>query len=134
MISEGIGYVHGNLGRDWESRDVTAQGDLKTIWTNAVAYQPSKDDETIWVNLTVWPDNSNSDAEGRKIAESSRTGDRVIIRGKVDMSTYADKKTNEQKTSWNMKVWGLGVELRPAMVESRPSAAAPSVPKNHEPF
>lgn len=64
MLSEGIGYVHGNLGKDWERKEVNVKGSTKVVWESALAYQPKKDDETVWVNLTVWPSQDGSDGEG----------------------------------------------------------------------
>ena len=81
MINEGIGYNKGNLGRDWESKEVTSQGSLKTIWTNALAVKVGPE-QTVWVDLTVWPEDDGSDAEGQEYAANSGKGSNVIIRGK----------------------------------------------------
>lgn len=139
MLSEGYGFAYGNLCRDWESKTVNAQGQEKTIWVNALAYQPKKDDQVIYIDLTVWPDNNDSDREGRAFAEHTKKGSRVMVRGKLAPDNYVSKE-GQPKIGWKCNVWDLASMVRPPLenagggnvVAAFPGAT--EVPKSHEPF
>lgn len=134
-ISEGSFYVHGNLGRDWERKEITSKGRPTVIYSNSVAYQEQKDGPTTWVNLTVWPDRDGGELLGQTIAETTRKGSRVITRGPIKFDSYVSK-TGEQKGSWAQNVWGIGAEIRtPQTMSAAPvNNAPPAVPVSHEPF
>lgn len=112
MLNEGPGYAHGNLGRDWERKEVTAQGEQKVIWTSSVAYQPKKTDETVWIDLTVWPDRSGSDAFGTLLATDTHKGTPVLVWGALKRSPYTTKEGGN-RTGWKMSVYKVGTEVRP---------------------
>lgn len=139
MLSEGYGFAYGNLCRDWTSKVVTAQGQEKTIWVNALAYQPKKDDQVIYVDLTVWPDNNDSDREGQAYAEHSKKGSRVMIRGKFAPDNYVSKE-GQPKIGWKCNLWDMASMIRPPLESSNAgnvaaafSGAQASSPE-HEPF
>src|SRR6056300_1826647 len=98
-ISEGSFYVHGNLGRDWERKEITSKGRPTVIYSNSVAYQEQKDGPTTWVNLTVWPDRDGGELLGQTIAQTTSKGSRVITRGPIKFDSYVNKD-GEQKGSW----------------------------------
>ena len=138
-VSEGIGYLHGNLCRDWVAKTVTVSGEQKVIFENALAYQPKKDDPTTFVDLTVWPSNDGSTAEGEEYNKSSGKGTKVMIRGKFVSDSYVGKD-GQPKMGWKCSVWNLATMVRPpwnggnqgAVVAAFPGAT--EVPKSHEPF
>jgi len=134
-ISEGSFYVHGNLGRDWERKEITSKGRPTVIYSNSVAYQEQKDGPTTWVNLTVWPDRDGGELLGQTIAQTTSKGSRVITRGPIKFDSYVNKN-GEQKGSWAQNVWGIGAEIRtPQTMSAAPvSDAPPAVPVSHEPF
>ena len=111
-LNEGYGYVMGGLGRDWETKTITAKGQPTTIYTTSLAYQPNKDDQTTWVNLTVWPDRDGSDAPGVAVAAATGKGARVIVRGVLKPSEWVSRD-GEKKHGWNMSVWAVATGIRP---------------------
>ena len=140
MLSEGYGFAYGNLCRDWESKEVTVQGNQKVIWVNALAYQPKKDDQVVYVDLTVWPDNNDSDREGRAFAEHTGKGTRVMLRGKFVPDNYVSKE-GQPKMGWKCSVWDMASMIRPPWEDTGNGQAvaaafpgATQVPKSHEPF
>jgi single-stranded DNA-binding protein len=143
-ISEGSFYVHGNLGRDWERKEITSKGRPTVIYSNSVAYQEQKDGPTTWVNLTVWPDRDGGELLGQTIAQTTSKGSRVITRGPIKFDSYVNKD-GEQKGSWAQNVWGIGAEIRTPQTMSAAQVAnefpgatvsnkPPAVPVSHEPF
>lgn len=146
-ISEGSFYVHGNLGRDWERKEITSKGRPTVIYSNSVAYQEQKDGPTTWVNLTVWPDRDGGELLGQTIAQTTSKGTRVLTRGPIRFDSYVNKD-GEQKGSWSQNVYGIGAEIRAPQTMSgaefanlRPSAQIvqnayeqSQMPKSHEPF
>lgn len=139
-ISEDSFFVNGNLGRDWERKEITAKGQPTVIYTNSVAYQESKDGPTTWVNLTVWPDRDGGESLGQAVAEATGKGSRVITRGPIKYDSYVSRE-GESKASWSQNVWGIGAEIRGTTTGQVASqfagatvASAPAVPKSHEPF
>ena len=142
-ISEGSFYVHGNLGREWERKEITSKGRPTVIYSNSVAYQEQKDGPTTWVNLTVWPDRDGGELLGQTIAQTTGKGTRVLTRGPIRYDSYVNKD-GEQKGSWAQNVYGIGAEIRTPQTMSAAQVAdqfpgatvtsAPSVPKSHEPF
>lgn len=138
-VNEGIGYLHGNLCRDWVAKTVAVNGEEKVIFENALAYQPKKDDPTTFVDLTVWPDNDGSTAEGEEYNKNSGKGTKVIVRGKFVSDSYVNKE-GQPKMGWKCSVWNLATMVRPpwngggenAVANAFPGAT--NVPKEHEPF
>jgi single-stranded DNA-binding protein len=139
MLSEGIGYVHGNLGKDWERKEVNVKGSTKVVWESALAYQPKKDDETVWVNLTVWPSQDGSDGEGDAIASGSGKGTSALVYGALKRSEYTSRE-GEARSSWQMNVYKFGTQLRPArnngqsVASAFPGAKVEYADKAMEPF
>ena len=111
MLNEGIGYAYGNLCREWETKEVQVQGESKTIWVNALAYQPKKEDETIFVDLTVWPNRDGSDADGRAFSDATSKGSRVMIRGKFAPDSYVNKE-GQPKMGWKCNLWDFASMVR----------------------
>lgn len=139
-VTEGIGYLHGNLCRDWVAKNVQVNNEDKVIFENALAYQPRKDDPTTFVDLTVWPDQNNSTAEGEEYAKSSGKGTKVIIRGKFASDSYVSKE-GQPKMGWKCSVWDLATTVRPPWNNNGQSnvvatfpGATQVVPAGHEPF
>ena len=138
-ISEGYGIYMGNLTRDWEAREVTSQGEQKTIYSSALAYQPKKDDPTTYVDLTIWPDNNGSTAEGEAIAASTGKGTKVMVRGKFQINSYVSRE-GQPKQGWKCNAWQIGAVIRAprngsaAAVVSEAFPGAQPVPAGHEPF
>jgi len=139
MLSEGYGFAYGNLCREWESKVVNSQGQEKTIWINALAYQPKKDDQTIFVDLTVWPDNNNLDREGQAYAQHTSKGSRVMIRGKFAPDNYVNKD-GQAKMGWKCNLWDMASMIRPPMDTAGAAVVAGAFPgaqqvsPEHEPF
>ena len=74
-LNEETIYLHGNLCREWSTKTIESTG--KQVIENALAYQPTKDSETTFVDITVWEDREGKtdhfDAiidETSKVAES----------------------------------------------------------------
>lgn len=139
-VSEGVSYLHGNLCRDWVAKTVQVNGEDKVLFENALAYQMKKDDPTTFIDLTVWPDQNNSTAEGEEYAKSSGKGTKVMVRGKFVSDSYVNKE-GQPKMGWKCSVWNLATMIRPPWNEGGQAAvaaafpgAAPVVPKSHEPF
>lgn len=136
-VSEGVGYLHGNLCRDWVSKTIIVNGESKVLFENALAYQPTKDDPTTFVDLTVWPAKDGSTAEGEEYSRQSRKGQKVMIRGKFASDSYVNKD-GEPKMGWKCSVWNMATMVRPPWNDAAAKVAAAfpgaDVPKNHEPF
>jgi len=122
MLNEGRGYVHGNLGKDWEAKEVTVKGTPKVLWESSLAYQPKKDDDPIWVKLTVWPSQDGSDAEGQAIANATGKGSRALVWGNLKRSQYTSRE-GENRTSWEMSVYQLAQRIMPARDNAQSVAA-----------
>jgi single-stranded DNA-binding protein len=112
-LEAGYTYVMGNLTRDWETKEIDTKNGPRTLYTCGLAYQPKKEDETQWVNLTIWPDFDNgSTDQGRAVSDGSHKGVMVIARGLLERGEYKDKTTGEKKFSWELKVWQVAKVLR----------------------
>ena len=129
-LEAGYGYVMGRLGRDWESKEVKG---AKVIYSTSLAYQLKKDDETVWVNLTVWPDDLG-DSDGPIIAGETHKGDTVIVRGTLKWNTFT-KQDGSEGGGWNMSCWQVGKVIRrpyvarPEGVQVPPKAEDKPAPK-----
>ena len=110
-LSEGYGYVMGNLTRDWETKDVKVKGDDKRLHTAGLAYQPNKDDEVEWVDLTIWPDPQGSTKDAEAVASETGKGTKVIVRGVLKLEEYKSKE-GEDKSSWRMSAWQVARVVR----------------------
>jgi single-strand DNA-binding protein len=84
----------GNLGRDPELK-YTSNGKAVTVFTVAVnnRYQEEGDwkDKTTWFRVTCWD----------RLAETTnqylKKGSKVFVVGRVDISTWVDKTSNEAR-------------------------------------
>lgn len=138
-VSEGVGYLHGNLCRDWVAKTVTVGGEEKVLFENALAYQPTKDDPTTFVDLTVWPAKDGSTAEGEEYNKQSGKGTKVMVRGKFVSDSYVSKE-GQPKMGWKCSVWNMATMVRPPWNDGAANVAAAfpgataEVPKSHEPF
>ena len=109
MLSEGIGYAHGNLGREWSSKVIESTG--KQVLENALAYQPSKDDQTVWCDLTLWESDGGDPSHFDAIMGATSKGSRIIIRGKFKTRSYK-AKDGTTKTGWSCSVWDIAPVVR----------------------
>lgn len=86
--------IMGNLGRDPEMR-YTPGGKAVTAFTVAVNNRYQEDgewkDKTTWFRVTCWD----------RLAETThqylKKGSKVFVVGRVDISTWSDKQTNEAR-------------------------------------
>jgi len=111
-LEAGYGYWMGRLGRPWES--TTTKGG-RVLWKTGLAYQPKKEDETVWLNLTVWDDKDNGNTDGPAIADATGKGDLVIARGLMKWNDYTNAE-GEDKGSWDVGVWDLGKVVKAPFV------------------
>ena len=72
-MNDGRGFVMGNLVRDWERKEVNVKGTNKILWKNCVAHQPHKNDDTVFVEITIWPFEQD-DTLGRTVADTVNKG------------------------------------------------------------
>ena len=108
-LNEGISYAHGNLGREWSTKVIQSTG--KQVIENALAYQPTKDAETIWFDLTSWESKDGSTNPFDEIINQTSKGSRVIVRGKFSSRTYK-AKDGTTKTGWSCSVWDIATVVR----------------------
>ena len=108
-LNEGISYAHGNLGREWSTKIIESTG--KQVIENALAYQPTKDAETIWCDLTSWESKDGSTNHFDAIINQTSKGSRVIVRGKFSSRTYK-AKDGTTKTGWSCSVWDIATVVR----------------------
>ena len=86
--------IMGNLGRDPEMR-YTPNGKAVTVFTVAVNNRYQEDgewkDKTTWFRVTCWD----------RLAETTnqylKKGSKVFVVGRVDISTWTDKQSNEAR-------------------------------------
>jgi len=110
-LSEGYGYVVGNLSRDWETKEVSTKDGDKLLYTCGLAYQPNKDVEVVWVDLTIWPDPQGSVRDAVAVADATGKGTKVIVRGTLKQRSYVAKDGSDRK-SWQMSCWQVAKVLR----------------------
>ena len=106
MAGEPIVTVIGNLGSDAEYRK-TPTGTPVTSFNIANTPRKNKngewtDGETTWFRVFVW----NHEAAG--VANTLRKGDKVIVTGKLQVSTFTDKEGAERK-ALEINADGVGV-------------------------
>ena len=93
-MNDGRGFVMGNLVRDWERKEVNVKGTNKILWKNCVAHQPHKNDDTVFVEITIWPFEQD-DTLGRTVADTVGKGKPVAAYGqmsqRVDPATVAQE-------------------------------------------
>ena len=121
-MNEGtIVQFEGNLGRDWEPKQVTVRGDEVTLWKSSIAVNNNgKDAPPTWVNLTIWPDReSNSDGHGRVVADRTHKGTKIMVKGKVKVSEY------QGKPRYDLSVWTIGEVIRPPLSDQQIAASFP---------
>mgnify|MGYP003118861188 FL=1 len=109
-MNEGRGYVIGNLVREWERKEVTVKGTKKTLWKNCVAHQPHKNDDTVFVEVTVWP-YEQDDTLGRTLSDATEKGKPVAAYGSLKQRHY-DGKDGTKKSQWQMDVFRMASEIR----------------------
>tara|TARA_R110000824_G_C15214862_1_gene677021 strand:+ start:1755 stop:2222 length:468 start_codon:yes stop_codon:yes gene_type:complete len=110
MLNEHTHYLHGNLGRDWSMKVIESTG--KTVYENSLAYSLKKDDDTIWVRLTIWEDSRDGSTElAEEIADKTSKGSRVIVRGRFLQSSYKGQD-GQTKTGWSCSVWDVANMIR----------------------
>ncbi len=126
MLNEGKGYAVGNLTREWERKEATVRGEQTILWKNAIAHQPHKNDETIFVDITVWP-YEGDDSLGRTIAESTSKGTASMAYGKLELSHYK-KRDGSDGSGWAMNVYKFATQLRPPWTD-KPSTGTGAVAK-----
>lgn len=131
-LQVGHTYLTGRLGRDWEHKTMNTVNGDKPVITTSLAYSPSKDADTIWVSLTVWPSNSGSQALQKAVEEATGKGAVVMVSGKC--RTF---KKNDGTTGWSMAVWDLAKMILPPKQGQRSGSAQPQQPAynvDEEPF
>lgn len=115
-----IVQTEGNLGRDWESKQVTVRGEEVTLWKSSIAVNKGRDTDPLWLNLTIWPDReTNSDGLGRMVADRTGKGTKIMVKGKVQVSEY------QGKPKYDLSVWTIGEVIRPPLREQALAAAFP---------
>ena len=133
-----IVQTEGNLGREWESKQVTVRGEEVTLWKSSLAVNNGKDTDPTWLNLTIWPDReSNSDGHGRVVADRTHKGTKIMVKGKVKVSEY------QGKPRYDLSVWTIGEVIRPPLSDQQIAASFPGAkleervemtPESMEPF
>lgn len=133
-----IVQTEGNLGREWESKQVTVRGEEVTLWKSSIAVNKGKDEPPTWLNLTIWPDReNNSDGLGRMVADRTGKGSKIMVKGKVKASEY------QGKPKYDMSVWSIAEVIRPPLREQQIVDAFPGsaleeretmTPESMEPF
>lgn len=106
MAGEALVTVVGNLGNDAEFRK-TPTGTPVTSFSLANTPRKQKngewvDGETTWYRVFVW----NHEAAGTALA--LKKGDKVIVTGRLTLSTYLTKD-NEQRTALEINADGVGL-------------------------
>jgi single-strand DNA-binding protein len=109
--------IEGNLGSDPEIKMYKEE----VLASFSLAHTPRKkvngqyeDGETMWFRVTFW--NSKSDA----VIENLRKGDRIVVIGKLNQSTYQGKD-GDTKTS--LEISGTDFYLK---VKNSPTIKNPS--------
>jgi len=108
-LNEETIYLHGNLGREWTQKEIPSTG--KKVLENALAYQPTKDSDTTWIDLTVWENDEGDTSHFKTIQDQSSKGSRVIVRGRFKSRNYTGKD-GTSKTGWNCSVWDIATVIR----------------------
>lgn len=106
MAGEPIVTVIGNLGSDAEYRK-TPTGTPVTSFNIANTPRKQKngewvDGDTTWFRVFVW----NHEAAG--VANTLRKGDKVVVTGRLQVSTFTDKEGAERK-ALEINADGVGV-------------------------
>ena len=109
-LNEETIYLHGNLGREWSTKTIESTG--KQVIENALAYQPTKDADTTWIDLTVWEDNEGNTDHFDAIIDETSKGSRVMVQGRFKSRGYKGKD-GTNKTGWNCSVWNIARVIRP---------------------
>ena len=109
-MNDGRGFVMGNLVRDWERKEVNVKGTNKILWKNCVAHQPHKNDDTTFVEITIWPFEQD-DTLGRTVADTVNKGKPVAAYGQMSQREY-DGKDGTKKQQWQMNVYRIAGEIR----------------------
>jgi len=105
----------GRLVRDPEIRYVM-QGE-KAVTKFAIAVDGFKKDDTLFLDCTAW------DKRGEVINTSFKKGQRILVRGRLDIRSYEDKEGTKRKaTSLTVDEFSF-VEKKEQSGESAGSAA-----------
>ena len=118
-LNEETTYLHGNLGREWTQKEIPSTG--KKVLENALAFSPTKDSDTIWVDLTVWENDGGDTSHFKAIQTQSSKGSRVIIRGRFKPDGYKGKD-GTWKDKWKCSVWDIATVIR---TKQQPSNFSP---------
>jgi single-stranded DNA-binding protein len=108
-LNEETIYLHGNLGREWTQKQIESTG--KKVLENAMAYQPTKDSPTTWIDLTVWENDDGDISHFKPIQDQSSKGTRVIVRGRFKSRDYQGKD-GAWKKGWNCYIWDIATVIR----------------------
>lgn len=108
--------VNGNVGGDPELR-YSPGGVAFTKFGVADSYRNKVGDKwedvgTHWWNVTVFGQ------QAENVAESVRKGDHVVIVGRLDLNTWKDKETGEDRKSLGIIADHVAVSLRWATAEA----------------
>lgn len=94
--------VTGRLGREIELKQ-TQTG--KTVGSTSLAVSSGygENEKTIWLNLTFW------EKTAQTAAELLRKGTRIFVAGALDMDTWTDQATGQQRQALKVVVkdWGF---------------------------
>lgn len=128
---------HGRLGRDPESRYFES-GQQVTNFSIAVDRPKDRDGnkvDALWVKCAVWG------KRAQVVADHFRKGSEIIVTGPIDLETFTDQNTAEQRASITMKVNDFGFagsarDDQQQVPAARPAAAwaapAQSNPIDHD--
>ena len=108
-LNEETIYLHGNLGREWTQKQIESTG--KKVLENALAWQPTKDSETTWIDLTVWENDDGDISHFKPIQDQSSKGTRVIVRGRFKSRDYQGKD-GAWKKGWSCTIWDIATVIR----------------------
>lgn len=87
-----------------------------------------KDGDTVFLRSSVWRE------AAEHVAGSLRKGQRVIASGQLKQSTYQDKNTGENRTSYDLDVHEIGPSLRyGTAVFTKSTTGAQNAPANAAP-
>lgn len=96
--------IAGRLGKDPETR-FTASGQKVTSFSLAVSHRKGKEEQTIWVRVTIWGDRFD------RMMPYVKKGSGLIVIGKMSPpSTYVDK---EGRTQVSVEVTAESIEFNP---------------------
>ena len=123
-LNEETIYLHGNLCREWTKKTIESTG--KQVIENALAWQPTKDSETTFVDITVWEERDGSTDHFDVIMQESNKGSRVMVHGRFKSNDY-QTKDGVWKKGWNCSVWNIAKVMRAVWEYQEPSNFQPGI-------